>query len=83
MDILKTHTTLRSIADVCHHIQSFDGIGRDHVGNEGFGAGEWVVECLHAASFVDGESPAVGVDVGVSAAALEASGQEEEMMYME
>mmetsp|Transcript_2353 Transcript_2353/g.5080 ORF Transcript_2353/g.5080 Transcript_2353/m.5080 type:complete len:262 (+) Transcript_2353:1207-1992(+) len=76
MDVLQTHRPLRGIPYVGHHIVGLDGVARHHVGDGGFRAREGIVEGADSAAFVDGESPAVGVDVGVSAAAFESSERE-------
>jgi hypothetical protein len=55
-----------------HHVESFDGIRRDHFGEGGYSAWERIVEGAHATSFVYGDAPSMGVDVCVAASAFEA-----------
>mmetsp|Transcript_38902 Transcript_38902/g.81371 ORF Transcript_38902/g.81371 Transcript_38902/m.81371 type:complete len:89 (-) Transcript_38902:183-449(-) len=64
---------------MCHHIQSLDRIFRYDVGNGRFCTGQWIMERANAATFVDSESPAMRVDIGVAAAAFESPKREVEI----
>ena len=76
MDVLQTHGTLSGVANVRHHVQGLDRIRSDHVGDGRRSARERVVESPNATSFVHGQSPAMGMDVGVAATAFEPPGRQ-------
>ena len=73
MNILQRNRPLRGISNVRHHIQCFDWIRGDHIGNGRLGTGLGVVEGTHASSLVDGHAPSVGVNVGIPASAFEST----------
>ena len=60
------------LADVADGDFAFDGVGLDHFGDAGVGAGVGVVEAAHALAFVERHAPAVFVGTGVAAAAGQA-----------
>ena len=76
MDVLQAHRSLRRVSDVGHHVERLDGVTGDHVREGGLGTGKGVVEGADPAAFVDGQTPAVCMDVGFSTAAFETSAME-------